>query len=180
MAKTNNKKAEAAAAKAKKGLKARHVAYVCADIESHRNSKGKIPWGIMQKVFNEHKEVVPWLTIDLVKKGLKKRKENKTQDNNKDTSTMSDLTNPTFDGSNQESNQPDAPPPRNIAVSLEPELPPETSKSKGGRPRGTTLRASMEKRSQERGLNERNCNDLERKGRRSEVGKKRKKEKKRA
>ena len=76
MAKTNNKKADAAAAKAKKGLKARHVAYVCADIESHRNSKGKIPWGIMQKVFNEHKEVVPWLTIDLVKKGLKKRKEN--------------------------------------------------------------------------------------------------------
>ena len=44
---------------------------------------------------------------------------------------MSDLTNPTFDGSNQESNQPDAPTPRNIAVSLEPELPPETSKSKG-------------------------------------------------
>ena len=65
---------------------------------------------------------------------------------------MSDLTNPTFDGSNQENNEPDAPPPRNIAVRLEPELPPETFKSKGGRPRGATLRASMEKEAKREAL----------------------------
>ena len=72
MAKTNNKKGEAAATKAKRALKAKHVAFVCADIESHCGSNGRIPRGVMQRVFGEHKEIYTWLTIDLVKKGLKK------------------------------------------------------------------------------------------------------------
>jgi hypothetical protein len=75
MTKTNNKKQAADAAKARKVLKARHVAYVCAEIERHRNPEGKIPWGVVQKVYSKHKELLSWLTLDLVKKGLQKGRE---------------------------------------------------------------------------------------------------------
>jgi hypothetical protein len=94
MTKTNNKKAEAAAAKAKRALKARHVAFVCAEIETHRGSNGRIPRGVMQRVFEEHREIYPWMTVDLVKKGLKKTKKNEVVITG--TTILSDLTNPTL------------------------------------------------------------------------------------
>jgi len=150
MAKTNNKKGEAAAAKAKRALKAKHVAFVCADIESHRGSNGRIPRGVMQRVFGEHKEIYTWLTIDLVKKGLKKRN---NEEADKIEEAISDLTNPTFEGStSQESRAPAAPPPMNISIIQDEELPPQTSKPKIGRPRGTTMKATMEKEAKKEAL----------------------------
>ena len=46
----------------------------------------------MQSLFQEHQQIYTWLTIDLVKRGLKKRKQHEA---NKEA--ISDLTNPTFD-----------------------------------------------------------------------------------
>ena len=46
----------------------------------------------MQSLFQEHQQIYTWLTIDLVKRRLKKRKQ---QEANKEA--ISDLTNPTFD-----------------------------------------------------------------------------------
>ena len=62
-------------------------------------------------------------------------------------SSISDLTMPTFaDDINQLSNNdPVQPPPLNIGINQGPQLPQETSKAKGGRPRGTTLKALREK-----------------------------------
>jgi hypothetical protein len=83
------------------------------------------------------------MTINLVKKGLEKAKKNEVIVTE---STISDLTNPTFEGStSQESSELAVPPPMNISINQEEELPPETSKPKGGRPRGTTLKALREK-----------------------------------
>ena len=142
MTKTTKKKGEAAAAKAKRALKARHVAFVCAEIETHRGSNGRIPRGVMQRVFEEHKEIYPWMTVDLVKKRLTKTKKNEVVITE---TTISDLTNPTFEGSNQENNEPADPSPMNISNNQELETPLETSKPKGGRPRGTTMKALREK-----------------------------------
>jgi hypothetical protein len=62
------------------------------------------------------------------------------------TTSISDLTNPTFDNSNQESNEQALFPPMDISITHEEEdLPTETSKAKGGRPKGTTIKASIEK-----------------------------------
>ncbi len=150
MAKRNNKKGEAATAAAKRALRAKHVAFVCADVESHRGSNGRIPRGVMQRVFAEHKEIYHWLTIDLVKKGLKKRK---NEEADKIDEAISDLTNPTFEGStSQESDEPAAPPPMNISISQDEELQPQTSKPKVGRPRGTTIKATMEKEAKKEAL----------------------------
>ena len=130
MAKTTNKKKEAAAAKAKREL--------------------KIPRGVMQKVFAEHKEIYTWLTINLVKKGLEKAKKNEVIVT--ESANISDLTNPTFEDNNQDSNEPAVPPTMNQEQELPPELPPETSKRKGGRPRGTTIKATMEKEAKRESL----------------------------
>ncbi len=71
----------------------------------------------------------------LSEKGLEKAKKNEVVVTE---TTISDLTNPTFEGSNQENNEPADPPPMNISNN-------ETSKPKGGRPRGTTMKALREK-----------------------------------
>ena len=149
MAKSNNQKRQAAAAKGKKALKAKHIAFVVADVEKHRNSKGRIPRGVLQRVFSEHKEVISWLTIDLVKKGLKKAKN--VVPVVVSESTMSDLTNPTFEAS-QDMNEATFYPPRNISITQELEVAQATSKPKGGRPRGTTLKALREKEAKKEAL----------------------------
>ena len=143
--KTTKKKNEAAAAKGQRALRAKHVSYVCAEIETHRGSNGRIPRGVMSKVFEEHKQIYPWMTINLIKKGLMKSKLNETPPIN--DSSISDLTMPTFaDDINQlTNNDPAQPPPLNIGINQGPQLPQETSKAKGGRPRGTTLKALREK-----------------------------------
>jgi hypothetical protein len=55
-------------------LKKNHLKRVCAEIESLRSSSGRIPRGAMLQVYNEQKEVYHWLTIDIIKKELKKSK----------------------------------------------------------------------------------------------------------
>ena len=72
----------------------------------------------MQRVFEEHKAVIPWLTIDLVKKGLRKTKEEKDVVVVRD-SAISEFTNPTFKGGNQENNEPADHPPMNISINQE-------------------------------------------------------------
>jgi hypothetical protein len=52
-------------------LKARHLESVCAEIESRRSAKGRIPRGEIARVFNENKPIYTWLTIDIIKKALK-------------------------------------------------------------------------------------------------------------
>ena len=148
MTRANNKKREAAAAKARKALRVKHASLVCAEIESHRGLNGRIPRGIIQKVFTEHKHVYTWLTIDVVKKGLEKSKKNEVV---LTETAISDLSNPTFDS--QDSNEPAAVPPAIIQEQeLPPELPLETSKPKGGRPRGTTMKALREKEAKKEAL----------------------------
>jgi hypothetical protein len=73
-----NEKATKPCNKASKALKDRHLASVCAEIESKRTSKGRIPRGEVTKVFNEYKPIYSWLTIDIFKKALKKFKGKKS------------------------------------------------------------------------------------------------------
>ncbi len=69
-----NVKATKPGKKASMALKDRHLASVCAEIESKQTSKGCIPKGEVTKVFNDYKPIYSWLTIDILKKGLKKFK----------------------------------------------------------------------------------------------------------
>jgi len=101
-------------------------------------------------VFAEHKEIYTWLTIDVVKKGLEKAKKNEVIVT--ESANISDLTNPTFEVNNQDSIEPAVPPTMNQEQELPPELPPETSKPKGGRPRGTTMKALREKEAKKEAL----------------------------
>ena len=131
-----------ATAKATRELKARHLASLCAEIESKRSASGRIPRGEISKVFNEQKPIYTWLTMDIIKKGLKRAKGSKTSV--LDT-VMSDLTEDTgdFPALNDVSN---IPPPSSIGFSQPPPSPTEIKNKKGGRPTGATLRASREKR----------------------------------
>ena len=95
----------------------------------------------MQRVFEEHKEIYPWMTIDLVKKGLKKTKKDVVVVNN---SAISELTNPIFECSNQENNEPAEPPPMNISINQELEIPLESSNQKGGWPCSWQYNAGIE------------------------------------
>jgi hypothetical protein len=63
-----------AVSKATMALKADHLESVCAEIESRRSAKGRIPRGEITRVFNENKPIYTWLTIDIIKKALKKCK----------------------------------------------------------------------------------------------------------
>ncbi len=60
--------------KASRALKAHHVASICAEIESSRTSTGHIPRGEILRVFYINKPVYTWLTMDIIKKRLKKKK----------------------------------------------------------------------------------------------------------
>ncbi len=60
-----NMKAAKPGNKASKALKDRHLASVCAEIDSKRSSKGRIPKGEITKVFNDYKPIYSWLTIDI-------------------------------------------------------------------------------------------------------------------
>ena len=59
--------------KATRALKARHVASICAELESKRTSTGRIPRGEILRVFNVNKPVYTWLTMDIIKKRFKKK-----------------------------------------------------------------------------------------------------------
>jgi hypothetical protein len=81
-----------AVSKATMALKARHLESVCAEIESRRSAKGRIPRGEITRVFNANKPIYTWLTIDIIKKALKKCK-GRTNSNIETISDLSDATN---------------------------------------------------------------------------------------
>jgi hypothetical protein len=54
-----------------KELKARHVPCLCSEIERKRSANGRIPQGVIQKVANDNKVMYTWLTVDVLKKGLR-------------------------------------------------------------------------------------------------------------
>lgn len=121
-----NVKATKPGKRASKALKDRYLASVCAEIESKRTSKGRIPKGEVTKVFNDYKPIYSWLTIDILKKGLKKFKGKK---NALDNTIISDLTEDS--GSNQSSDDVlIIPPPISIGFVAAS----ENDNNKGGRP----------------------------------------------
>ena len=70
--KGKNKNIKKKAKRSVKALKARHVACLCSEIESKRSANGRILRGVIQKVVDDNKLIYTWLTVDILKKGLKK------------------------------------------------------------------------------------------------------------
>jgi hypothetical protein len=97
--------------KATRALKARHLDSVCAEIESLRASNGRIPRGELMKVYEQNNAIYSWLTIDIIKKCLKKRRENPVT---LDTTIISDLTEDS--GATPTDNPPNLLPPSLIGV----------------------------------------------------------------
>jgi hypothetical protein len=142
---------DAALRKSIREQKARHLRSICAEIESLRASNGRIPRGELVRVLNEKKPIYNWLTVDLIKKELKKLKGSNAINMITVISDLTDDTSPqliAFDN---------VPPPSNISMISEP---PDDAfdfvkNKKGGRPKGSTIQASREKQEQtERLINE--------------------------
>ncbi len=115
--------------KATRTLKARNLDSVCAEIESLRASNGQIPRVELMKVYEQNKAIYSWLTIDIIKKCLKKRRENPVT---LDTTIISDLTEDS--GATPTDNPPNLPPPSFIGVNNDQisETVTEAPKRKGG------------------------------------------------
>jgi hypothetical protein len=95
MGKAKRKKLSALAAPSKRTKRAaierQHVSHIYAEINNTRSKKGCIPRGKMKEILELHKEVYPWLNVDLIKNGLEKLKNERI---NLTASNISDLTNP--------------------------------------------------------------------------------------
>jgi hypothetical protein len=74
-------------------LKARHIACLCSEIESKRSANGRISRGVIQKVVDDNKLIYTWLTVDILKKGLKKCTKSNSYNNVTTITDISDLTN---------------------------------------------------------------------------------------
>ena len=98
--KAKNTKKEIASARKTRALKARHIAYICAEINSKRLPNGRLRRGELEKALKEHKPIIPWITIDLIKKGLKKDSPHTSI-----TTTISDLTDSTGASSHDDISQ---------------------------------------------------------------------------
>jgi len=131
--------------KATRVLKARHLESVCAEIESLRGANGRIPRGEMTKVYEQNKAIYSWLTIDIIKKCLKKRKD---KGPTPDTTIISDLTDDSTNDPPPLDNPPNVPPPSSIGVNQTLQNDSCDSRKKGGRPKGATIRASRDKAEQ--------------------------------
>ena len=111
--KAKESKEEIASRRTTKVIKARHIAYICAKINGNRLPNGRLRRGAITKALNEHKRAIPWVTVDLIKKGLKKS----TPVSTTITRAISDLTDPTYGSSpNTETEQDNAIPPSTIAA----------------------------------------------------------------
>jgi hypothetical protein len=97
------------------------------------------------KVNEQNKAIYSRLTIDIIKKCLKKRRENPVA---LDTTIISDLTEDS--GATPTDNPPNLPPPSLIGVNNDQisDTVTEAPKRNGGRPKGATVRASREKEEQ--------------------------------
>ncbi len=136
--------------KATKELSARHLASICAEVESLRGANGRIPRGAFSQILNLNKEVYSWLTKDIKKKCLKKREFSKDKSGAliKDTSIISDLTDEEYNAQRNESPAPDnIPPPTIVGTAALHDITNVVPK-RGGRPKGATIIASHAKTEQ--------------------------------
>jgi hypothetical protein len=127
-----------------KALKARHVACLCSEIESKRSANGHIPWGVIQKVVDDNKLIYTWLTVDILKKGLKKYTKSNSSNNITTITYISDLTNESvFTDANGEVN----PVPAVVGISHESHSQnlESHSEKRGGGPKGSTIQAARDK-----------------------------------
>ena len=152
--KAKNTKEEIASARKTRALKARHIAYICAEINSKRLPNGRLRRGELEKALKEHKPIIPWITIDLIKKGLKK-----DSGQTSITTAISDLTDSTGASSHDdisqteiEPNNAPLPPVTIAAVGTTEAASTNASSRKVGRPRGTTVKATKERSLKEEAL----------------------------
>jgi hypothetical protein len=64
--KAKKSKEEIASATKTKALKARHIAFICAEINSKRLPNVHLRRGEIEKALKKHKLIIPWITIDLI------------------------------------------------------------------------------------------------------------------
>jgi hypothetical protein len=150
VAKTNVKASLMAKAKTTKDLKAHWLASICTEIvESLRASNGWISKGEITKVYEQNKLIYSWLSIDIVKKWLKKWKVEKNLDNTviSDLADNSIVANVTVDTSTLSPS-----PPSSIGISDEPHSNSDNIMKKGGHSKGATMHASCEKEEQKEHL----------------------------
>jgi len=140
-------KEEVASRRKTKAVKARHIAYICAEINGNRLPNGRLRRGAITTALNEHKMAIPWITVDLIKKGLQKS----TTDSTIITRAISDVTDPTY-GSSPGTEQDPSVPPSTIAAETIEAASTGPSTKKVGRPRGTTVKAKKEKSEKEEAL----------------------------
>lgn len=138
----NIKRSENTSIKCKvtKELRARHLASICAELESLRGANGRIPKGALSQVYNLNKRVYDWLSVDIIKKCLNKRKSKESGGVILNTTIISDLT----DDSNPIVNV--VPPPTTIGTTVLNDV--TNIPKKGGRPKGSTILASRAKAEQ--------------------------------
>jgi hypothetical protein len=115
---------------------------------------GRLRRGELEKALKEHKPIIPWITIDLIKKGLKK-----DSGQTSITTAISDLTDSTGASSHDdisqteiEPNNAPLPPVTIAAVGTTEAASTNASSRKVGRPRGTTVKAMKERSLKEEAL----------------------------
>ena len=137
------KASDTVAKRSAKALKTWHVARLCAQVESQRLANGRIPRGTITKVVDDNKPIYTWLTIDIIKKGLKKQSKRGALNKSATITDISDLTDDTAP-----TNSPDAviPLPDIVGIPNPDEQPivnSDTTK-KAGRSKGSTIQASRD------------------------------------
>jgi hypothetical protein len=133
--------------KATRELRARHLASLCAEFESLRGANGRIPRGALSQIISLNKGVYNWLTIDILKKSLKKRDYSKDQlrEPIKDTAIISDLTDDKYNAqSNVGPSVNNIPPPTIVGTNALQNITNVIPK-RGGHPKGATIVASRAK-----------------------------------
>lgn len=128
-------KEDVAFARATRALKARHLASICGEIDCQRcKDTGRIPRGVILNVLNANKGIYTWLTIDLIKKALKKFKGSVTGS----LETISDLTDDSPIPNNVEQNTSNVPPP--YTIGFDETIP----KKKAGCPKGSSIESGRQ------------------------------------
>jgi hypothetical protein len=133
--------------KAARELRARHLASLCAEVESLRGANGQIPRGALSQILSLNKGVYNWLTIDILKKSLKKRDYSKDQlrEPIKDTAIISDLTDDKYNAqSNVGPSVNNIPPPTIVGTNALQNITNVIPK-RGDHPKGATIVASRAK-----------------------------------
>jgi hypothetical protein len=134
----------AATAKATRELKAPHLASVCAEVKSERTASGRIPKEEISKAFSAQMPIYTWLTMAIIKKGLKRVKGSKTGALDTVISYLTEETD--FPQLEDVSHLTNIPPPSFIGFNQPPPSPTENKNKKGVHTTGVMFCASCEKR----------------------------------